>query len=362
TLVSLEKELLQLSGRLETLSQHDREGAHGQAIENAIAERRMQHEETTERLAALMEENRSLRAQLSALRAQLKESEDGDIFMAEVHAAEEACDQKQEMMEKTLARATRVRHQVAAELGEPGAAVPTAPPPQPEPDPSQVHPSPSAPPSRDEKEAMPLAPAGYSEEQMKDGIKHALHEAQQRWTEEKEHLQMESEAQDQAIEELKKINDRLGREHSFEAKRVKTITRNIRALQRKVLVVDDEAPIRMIISTTLEETGLFQTLNASTAKEAVKTLQDTAIIPDLIFLDIMMPEISGTEFLAALERNPKFKRIPVIFCSARPKNEVKDLRNLRPAAYLQKPVPAWRFVEIACGVLNLPLPEPPEAD
>ena len=61
-------------------------------------------------------------------------------------------------------------------------------------------------------------------------------------------------------------------------------------LQRTVLVVDDDASVRMLCRIHLEEAG-FQVVEAADGDEALETIQ--ADRPDVVLLDIMMPRVSG---------------------------------------------------------------------
>jgi len=82
---------------------------------------------------------------------------------------------------------------------------------------------------------------------------------------------------------------------------------------RRILVVDDEEPIRMLYKSELEEEGYDITL-ASTATEALKKVENESI--DLIVLDIKMPGMNGIEAMQKIVG--KKKNIPIIINSAYP--------------------------------------------
>jgi signal transduction histidine kinase len=82
----------------------------------------------------------------------------------------------------------------------------------------------------------------------------------------------------------------------------------------KILIVDDrENNIRLLYSV-LEKAGQYDVLVASDGKTALQIVQDTP--PDLILLDIMMPELNGFEVCKQLKADPQNHDIPVIFLSA----------------------------------------------
>jgi CheY-like chemotaxis protein len=80
-----------------------------------------------------------------------------------------------------------------------------------------------------------------------------------------------------------------------------------------VMVVDDTAVIRETLAKLLRNEG-FQTVCAANGKEALAALQSAA--PDVILLDIMMPEMDGLECLAALRQQPRWRALPVIIMTA----------------------------------------------
>jgi CheY-like chemotaxis protein len=80
-----------------------------------------------------------------------------------------------------------------------------------------------------------------------------------------------------------------------------------------VMVVDDTAIIRETVARLLRREG-YQTLCAANGKEALAMLKFA--VPDLLLMDIMMPEMDGMECLASLRQEPKFRLLPVIVMSA----------------------------------------------
>ncbi|MDD3627698.1 MAG: ATP-binding protein [bacterium] len=87
-----------------------------------------------------------------------------------------------------------------------------------------------------------------------------------------------------------------------------------------ILIVDDDVDIVEFIAMGLEVEG-FTPLKAFNGKEAFKILEDN--IPDLILLDIMMPDISGYEVCKELKMQRKFNLIPIIMLTAKLKESDK---------------------------------------
>lgn len=80
-----------------------------------------------------------------------------------------------------------------------------------------------------------------------------------------------------------------------------------------ILVVDDETKIRRLISTNLSFEG-FDVIQAEDGKQALEVFNRTPEKPDLILLDLMMPELDG---MAMLKQLRKFSDVPVIILSAK---------------------------------------------
>jgi two-component system, OmpR family, alkaline phosphatase synthesis response regulator PhoP len=103
----------------------------------------------------------------------------------------------------------------------------------------------------------------------------------------------------------------------------------------KVLVVDDEEPILELLKYNLEKEG-FDILTSSNGRDALKEAKKN---PDLILLDVMLPEMNGHDVMRALKADPSTATIPVIFLTARTSelDEVIGL-ELGAADYITKPI------------------------
>jgi CheY-like chemotaxis protein len=76
-----------------------------------------------------------------------------------------------------------------------------------------------------------------------------------------------------------------------------------------ILVIDDTALARETVAKLLEHEG-FQTVRAANGKEAYATLYSQT--PDLVLLDLMMPEMDGITFLRMVRHSPLWEHLPVI--------------------------------------------------
>jgi len=105
-----------------------------------------------------------------------------------------------------------------------------------------------------------------------------------------------------------------------------------------ILIVDDDTTNLQVLFNYLDQSG-FKPLTASNAEQALRQIE--RIHPDLILLDIMMPDIDGFETCRRLKQNPATKEIPVIFMTALldVADKVKGL-NMGGVDYITKPFQA----------------------
>lgn len=104
---------------------------------------------------------------------------------------------------------------------------------------------------------------------------------------------------------------------------------------RKVLVIDDTKNIRNLLSTCLEIRG-YDVITADSGIEALKLIKNKDISMDLIFLDIRMPGISGTEVLKIIKEERENCPVIIMTAFATVKNAI-ECTKLGALIYLQKP-------------------------
>jgi two-component system cell cycle response regulator len=116
------------------------------------------------------------------------------------------------------------------------------------------------------------------------------------------------------------------------------MTDDNRAETPNILVADDEPINRMLIQRRLERAG-YQVLTAQNGREAVEMALEA--LPDLIILDVMMPEMDGLQACGLIKSSATTRDIPVIFLSARDETEVKvSGLSLGANDYISKPFKA----------------------
>jgi CheY-like chemotaxis protein len=104
----------------------------------------------------------------------------------------------------------------------------------------------------------------------------------------------------------------------------------------KILVVDDNEDILYTVKLILEsKDSSFKVDTAKNGIECLKYLGSKK--PDLILMDIMMPELDGMDTAIKIRENPELKEIPIIFLSAKTDKLSKGMGSICGNDYIEKP-------------------------
>jgi CheY-like chemotaxis protein len=124
---------------------------------------------------------------------------------------------------------------------------------------------------------------------------------------------------------------------------------------KKILLVDDDTPTLQVLQMALKKNG-YHTNIESDPFVAFQMIEKSK--PDLIILDLMMPQMTGFEFLQQIRSNPDYDNIKVVIGSSRSNKE--DLAQIFKAGadeYLPKPFDLGKMNQIIEEVLELKLAE-----
>ena len=105
---------------------------------------------------------------------------------------------------------------------------------------------------------------------------------------------------------------------------------------KKVLVVDDNPDVIFSVKSGLEESAKgYKVIGAESGEKCIEFLKSNT--PDIILLDIMMPEMSGWQTFDKIKGNDDWKDIPIVFLSARTDNIAKNAGGFLGEDYIEKP-------------------------
>lgn len=117
---------------------------------------------------------------------------------------------------------------------------------------------------------------------------------------------------------------------------------------KKVLIVDDEPDVVAYLTVVLESNG-YRSYSAGDIKKALHLVKE--IHPDLICLDIVMPNETGISFYIKLHQDKEFEKIPVIIISGIIesgkfdfRSYVKDMSIPPPDSFMEKPIDINNFI------------------
>jgi two-component system alkaline phosphatase synthesis response regulator PhoP len=122
--------------------------------------------------------------------------------------------------------------------------------------------------------------------------------------------------------------------------------------KKKILIVDDEAHIRLLIEQSLEdlENEEIEILSADNGADALNIIQDQR--PGLVFLDVMMPNIDGYTVCRMIRRNLEMKDVYVVILTAKGQEYDRRLSEESGANnFITKPFDPDELLEIAKKVL-----------
>lgn len=107
--------------------------------------------------------------------------------------------------------------------------------------------------------------------------------------------------------------------------------------KKKILIIDDETDFSYLLKTHFESTGDFEVYTAVDGNAGIKLAKQ--VNPNLILLDIMMPDMDGYEVLKRLKEDNDLVMIPVIMLSAISDEQSKvRAAQLYDEAYITKPI------------------------
>ncbi len=122
----------------------------------------------------------------------------------------------------------------------------------------------------------------------------------------------------------------------------------------KIMVVDDEADIAFIIKETLTREG-YDVIVANSGKDALEKIRDAA--PDLVLLDVMMPDLDGWETCKQIKADEDMKDTVVTMLTVKSEDEdkVKSFDYALADWHINKPIDRKKLVKTVKWLLTKPI-------
>jgi CheY-like chemotaxis protein len=120
---------------------------------------------------------------------------------------------------------------------------------------------------------------------------------------------------------------------------------------KNLLVVDDSATTRMLISLTLKKEGVYRIVEVSNGREAVDKLSIEPV--DCVLTDINMPQMNGLDLISYIRSQHREPKLPIIVITTQGEEEARDKGMAQGAnAYLTKPISGPKLVSLVKELLD----------
>jgi CheY-like chemotaxis protein len=134
-------------------------------------------------------------------------------------------------------------------------------------------------------------------------------------------------------------------------------------MPKKILIIDDDPDVVLFLSTMLKDQG-YITVDARNGQEGIEKAKEE--LPDLILLDLMMPQKSGISLLSDMKKDADLKKIPVIMVTGVSGETGIDLESffqrsstagendgvMRPQGFIEKPVDPEKLLRLVKKALE----------
>lgn len=119
----------------------------------------------------------------------------------------------------------------------------------------------------------------------------------------------------------------------------------------KILIVDDDADMRRLLTLALEKLGGLEVQTLPDGERIVEVVAGGSL--DAVLLDVMMPGLDGLQCLALLQADPRTNKVPVIFLTARGDHDERiSLSQLSGYGSLTKPFDPLTLADTLRSLLN----------
>ncbi|MFC1665140.1 response regulator transcription factor [Pseudomonadota bacterium] len=123
-------------------------------------------------------------------------------------------------------------------------------------------------------------------------------------------------------------------------------------MKKRILVVDDEVTLTRMVKLNLERTGNYEVRTENKGSQALQAARE--FNPDLVFLDVMMPDMSGDEVCAQIKEDSQLADVAIVFMTAIvTKAETDELgSNIGGREFLAKPAKTEEMISMIENLLR----------
>ena len=121
-------------------------------------------------------------------------------------------------------------------------------------------------------------------------------------------------------------------------------------MPKKILVVDDEEDMVFMLKATLEKQG-FEVVTASDGEQALRVIKTSP--PDLMIVDLTMPNMNGWRFSLKVREDERFKTTPIIILSGLIEGERPPEQHESGSIYIPKPFDIFKLMDKVKELLNM---------
>ncbi|HKL67899.1 MAG TPA: response regulator, partial [Bacteroidales bacterium] len=120
--------------------------------------------------------------------------------------------------------------------------------------------------------------------------------------------------------------------------------------KKEILIIDDSNTNLVLLESLLRKNG-YIVHSALNAKEGIKTMQQS--VPDLIYLDLVMPEVDGLKFIQMIRERDEWKDVPVVIISAvSDKKVIRQSIEMGVIDYITKPIDIEKIISLTNGIFE----------
>ncbi len=115
--------------------------------------------------------------------------------------------------------------------------------------------------------------------------------------------------------------------------------------KKKIMIIDDEESFTQMVKINLEETGRFEVTMVNNPHQSIPVAK--SVKPDLILLDVIMPEVDGGDIAYQMKNDPEIAHVPIVFLTAvvREEEAASEEESIGGHTFLAKPVSVRKLVE-----------------